>query len=122
MAKPESELSVKVITDAKSLYDNASRESFTQAEKRAALEVCVIRDSLDQLNGAVGWVPHTENPVDCLTKVHGNSIRMLQLMRTSRYKLTIEEDEMAARKAYRESTGKKESETIESYRGQHDYL
>ena len=57
------------VTDAKSMYDNLTREQYTGAEKRAALEICVIRDSLDSMNGICRWVPHEENPVDCMTKL-----------------------------------------------------
>ena len=60
------------ITDAKSLYDALHQEQYTGAEKRAALEVCVIRDSLESLGGKARWVPHDKNPVDCLTKLSGN--------------------------------------------------
>ena len=65
------------ITDAKSLYDNLTREQYSGAEKRSALEICVIRDSLASLGGAARWVPHEENPVDCMTKLKGNTSRML---------------------------------------------
>ena len=46
-----SELDLATITDAKSLYDNLMQEQYTGAEKRAALEICVIRDSLESLGG-----------------------------------------------------------------------
>ena len=107
MTESDSGLNQKSITDAKSLYDTLVKEQFSGAEKRAALEICVIRDSLASMDGKAGWVPHEENPVDCLTKLHGNSARMLQLMRTAKYKLQVEEEEMAQRKAFREATGKK---------------
>ena len=88
MRKPESELKqLLAVMDAKSMYDNLTREQYTGAEKRAALEVCVIRDSLGSLGGRAGWVLHEENPVDCLTKIHGNAARVLNLMRTAKYKL-----------------------------------
>ena len=52
------------VTDAKSMYVNLTREQYTGAEKWAALEVCVIRNSLDSMNGVSRWVTHEENPVD----------------------------------------------------------
>jgi len=45
----ESQMNIAAITDAKSLYDNLVREQYSGAEKRAALEICVIKDSLDSL-------------------------------------------------------------------------
>ena len=69
------------ITDAKSMYDNLTREHNSGAEKRAALELCVIKDSLDRLGGTARWVPHEKNPVDCMTKLKGNAAMMLELLR-----------------------------------------
>ena len=63
------------------------QEQYTGAEKRAALEICVVRDSLESLGGKARWVPHEQNPVDCMTKIQGNAVRMLELMKTHKYKL-----------------------------------
>ena len=57
-----SELDLATITDAKSLYDNLMQEQYTGPQKRAALEICVIRDSLESLGGRARWVPHDRNP------------------------------------------------------------
>ena len=55
MSKPESELpELLAVSDSKSLFDKLIVEQFTNAEKRAALEVAVIRDSLRSL-GAVSY-------------------------------------------------------------------
>ena len=105
MSTPESDLSTALITDAKSLYDNLNREQFTGAEKRSALEICVIRDSLEALGGQARWVPHEENPVDCMTKQKGNAARMLEFLRTGKFQLRGEAEVMQARKQYRENTG-----------------
>ena len=95
------------ICDATSLYDNLIREQFTGADRRSALEICVIRDSLKSLDGRVRWIPHEENPVDTRTKIKGNSARLLEMMKTARFRLTCEVEEMERRKQYREETGKK---------------
>ena len=63
MPTPESELKELIaVTDAESMYDNLIREQFTGAERHAALEIMVIRDSLESMNGICRWVPHEENP------------------------------------------------------------
>ena len=80
---------------------------YTGAEKRAALEICVIRDSLESLGGRARWVPHDRNPADCLTKLKGNVDSLLKLMRAGTYILVDEKAEMAERRAYRDATGKK---------------
>ena len=73
----------------------------------AALEICVIRDSLESLGGSCRWVPHEQNPVDGMTKLKGNTARLLELLQTGSYKLTMEDSELAARKEYRAQTGKR---------------
>ena len=106
MKEPQ-ELTHGAITDAKSLYDNLNREQYTKAEKRAALEVCVIKDSLDSMDGAVFWFPHDRNPTDCLTKLKGNTQQLLHLMKTARFKLTDVDKDMEGRKEYRIATGRR---------------
>ena len=51
-----------MVTDAKSLYDSMMQEQYTGAEKRAALEICVIKDSLDSLGGIGRWVSSPTQP------------------------------------------------------------
>ena len=110
-----SELDLASITDAKSLLDNLMQVQYTGAEKRAALEICVIRDSLESLGGRARWVPHDRNPADCLTKLKGNVDSLLKLMREGSYILVDEVDEMAQRRAYRDATGKKNPRPNHSY-------
>ena len=71
------------------------------------MEVSVIRDSLMALGGQARWIPHEENPSDCLTKLKGNASRLVELLRTAKFKISMEEEELARRKAYREATGKR---------------
>ena len=69
ISEGDSQLDMAAIIDARSLYDNLNREQYSGAERRAALEVCVSRDSLEALGGRARWVPHEENPADCLSKL-----------------------------------------------------
>ena len=46
------------------------------------------------MGGKARWVPHDKNPVDPMTKIGGNVQPLLDLMRKSKYKLIVEEDEM----------------------------
>jgi hypothetical protein len=103
----ETQMNLAAITDAKSMYDNLVREQYSGAEKRAALELCMIKDSLDSLGGKARWVPHEENPVDCMTKIKGNAVRMLELLRTGKYRLTAEAAELEKRREYREQSGRR---------------
>ena len=96
------------VTDVKSMYDNLTREQYTGAEKRATLEIYVIRDSLDSMNEVCRWVPHEKNPVDCMTKLKGNAyLHMLQMFRTHKYRLVGEADELEHQRKYKEATGMK---------------
>ena len=94
----EDGLELATVTDAKSLYDNLMQQQYSGAEKRAALEICVIRDSLDSLGGAARWVPHNKNPADTMTKLKGNMESLLKLMRAGRYQLVEEAQELSERK------------------------
>jgi hypothetical protein len=106
MPDPEQLHNVIGVTDSKSMYDNLNREQFTGAEKRSALEIAVIRDSLHTMDGKVSWVPHEKNCVDCLTKVKGNAEALLDLMKKAKYRLVAEKDELKARAEFRAQTGK----------------
>ena len=88
------QMNLAAVTDAKSMYDNLTREQYSGAEKRAALELCVIKDSLQSLGGTARWVPHERNPVDCMTKVKGNAVTMLLLLKTARFRLTAESEDV----------------------------
>ena len=63
MTEPKSGLKLATITDAKSLYDALTQEQYAGAEKRAAMEICVIRDSVDSLGGFPFWVPTRRTPL-----------------------------------------------------------
>ena len=100
------DLDIMCVTDAKSLFDNLCREQFSATERGAALEIAVIRDSLESLNGACRWVPHELNPTDPFTKLAGNMTALLRLMKTAWFRLTQEAQEMENRKQFRETTGR----------------
>ena len=48
------------------------------------------------------WVPHQRMVVDALTKRHGNSVRMLRLLRDGVLSIVDEDQEQVMRKVYRE--------------------
>ena len=51
-------------------------------------------------------MPHELNPVDCFTKLRGNASALVSVLRSGKYKLTGEEEELKKRKKdYREQTG-----------------
>eukprot|EP00971_Amphidinium_carterae_P178816 3546775-Amphidinium_carterae.2 len=93
-------------TDAKSLFDTVGKESYSHTERRAALEVSVIRDSLKLLEGQIRWVPHALNAADSMTKIGANSQSMVRLLEEGWLQLRSEENVLAERKKFREETGR----------------
>ncbi|CAK0897325.1 unnamed protein product, partial [Prorocentrum cordatum] len=58
------------VVDAKSVFDTLSRNSAgSRADRRNAVELAVIRDSLAAVGSRVRWVPHGRMPADPLTKM-----------------------------------------------------
>eukprot|EP00971_Amphidinium_carterae_P046008 905357-Amphidinium_carterae.2 len=102
-AKPPKLLAV---TDAKSLFDTVNKESYSHTERRAALEVSVIRDSLKLLEGQIRWVPHALNAADSMTKLGANAQSMVRLLEGGCLQLRSEESVLAERKQFREETGR----------------
>jgi hypothetical protein len=91
-ADPNRELSkVLTICDAKSLYDHLHSEtSGCSADKRTAIEIQIIRSSLDAQDGQVRWVDHSGMYADAMTKRGGNVPLLHMLMRTGRVCITEE--------------------------------
>eukprot|EP00971_Amphidinium_carterae_P239846 4761634-Amphidinium_carterae.4 len=94
------------VTDAKSHYDTVNKESYSHTERRAALEVAVIRDSLKLLCGQIGWVPHALNAADSMTKIGANSQSMIELLTRGWIQLKSEESVLAERRQFREEHGR----------------
>ena len=81
------------ICDAKSLYDHLNSETAgCTADRRTAIEIQIIRSSLDAQNGEARWVDHSGMYADAMTKRNGNVPLLQMLMRTGRVCIT----EMAA--------------------------
>ena len=71
------------VVDAKSLFDHLVKETIgTAADRRTAIEMQVIRQSLAETGTQVKWVPHTRMTMDCLTKRHGNRVPLIEFLDT----------------------------------------
>eukprot|EP00971_Amphidinium_carterae_P148823 2950481-Amphidinium_carterae.2 len=94
------DLKIALATDAKSVYDNVRKhqESYTNHDKRVSLELAGAGCTI---GGECRWVPHFENPADCLTKMKGNVDRLLQLMRDGTYGLVNETETIQERQQLR---------------------
>ena len=88
------------VVDAKAVFDSLSKEAAGSAlDRRAAIDLAIIRDSLQDSGSQIRWVPHELMIVDSLTKVDvaKSNAAMSHLMRTGRLKLVLEVTEMAQR-------------------------
>ena len=78
------------IVDAKSLYDHLSKEGIgATSDKRTALEMQVIRQTLAETGSEVRWIPHPKMVVDCLTKREGNSSPLYELLQSGQLNLFL---------------------------------
>ena len=77
------------VVDAKSLFDHLSKETVgTTSDKRTALEMQVIRQTLAETGTKVRWVPHPRMIVDALTKKQGNVQPLINLLDSGILELT----------------------------------
>jgi hypothetical protein len=89
---PETRLAkVLTICDAKSLYDHLRTETSGCAnDKRTAIDIQIIRSSMDAQGATVRWVDHSGMYADAMTKRNGNIPLLQTLMRTARICITEE--------------------------------
>ena len=79
----ESNPSALMIIDAKSLYDALKSEQTLQEDRRAALEIAVLKDDMAMLKALARWIPHNLNPADGLTKHIGAHLEpLMELLRS----------------------------------------
>ncbi|CAK0863095.1 unnamed protein product [Prorocentrum cordatum] len=81
------------VVDAKSLFDTLSKNcGGAKADRRNAIEMAIVRDSMTAEGTLVRWVPHCKMPADALTKVdpgRGN-VALTDLMHKGMLALTDE--------------------------------
>ena len=90
------------VTDAKSLFDSIKKESPTsRQDRRTSIEVAIIIEAMRKSNSCLRWSPHPRMIADTLTKddISKSNGALEELLRTSRFALWDEEDELARRKA-----------------------
>ena len=79
------------IGDAKSLYDHLHTETSGGAnDRRTAIDIQIIRSSMEAQGATVRWVDHGGMYADAMTKRNGNVPLLQILMRTGRICITEE--------------------------------
>ena len=89
------------VVDAKGIYDTLSKlTSGAKSDRRAAIDLAVIRGTMDRIGSAIRWMPHPLLPVDCLTKSDMSKCNaaQLHLLKSGLLRLTAEEQTLQSRK------------------------
>ena len=89
------------VVDAKSCYDALQKEGSSSArDRRTAVELAIVAETLARHQGKVRWVPHGRMPVDPLTKadINASNAALTQLLRSGHMSLRAEGLELALRR------------------------
>ena len=89
------------VVDAKSVYDNVTKEGAQADDKYTALEVAIARERADGLGVQFRWVEHQSMIVDSLTKLHGGTETLYNLLSQGFYRLVAEEERLKEREVRR---------------------
>ena len=71
-------------TDCRSLYDVCTKSGSLPEERRAALDIMDIKESIEEMGDQVRWVPTDHMLLDCMTKSIPPDI-MLTYLKTMQY-------------------------------------
>eukprot|EP00971_Amphidinium_carterae_P037358 734344-Amphidinium_carterae.6 len=91
-----------LVTDAKALFDALQKEaSGSKQDRRAAVDLSIIQESMQRTKSEVRWVPHGRMLADPLTKirVYTASPALDEAIATGRYRFITQETELRERAA-----------------------
>ena len=71
-------------TDCKSLYDVCTKQGSMPEERRVALDLLDVRESIEEYGDQMRWIPTDHMLVDCMTKTMPADA-MLEYMKTTEY-------------------------------------
>ena len=83
---------VLIVTDCKSLFDHLiSKSSPTLEDRRTAIDIIILRDSVNRLQAVVRWIPTDRMLADALTKENPDAFDLLRgCIRTHQYQISPE--------------------------------
>jgi hypothetical protein len=103
----ESELGSRIghdhVIDAKSAFDALIKDSAgSRHERRTAVELAIIRQTMKTRGSRIRWVPHPLMPADPMTKVDGakGNAALSHLLKSGTLKLDSETSEMTRRQEH----------------------
>ena len=86
-------------TDCKSLYDVCNKSGSLPNERRVALDLLDIRESIEQYGDIIRWIPTDHMLVDCLTK-NMHTDMMSQYLTDMVYSLKYDEEIKDTKRAF----------------------
>lgn len=91
------------LTDCKSLYDHlTSKSAPTLDDKRTALDVVIVRDSLEKTHANLRWIPTDRMVADALTKESPEAMDLMRAcLRAGQYQISDEDDVLELRASER---------------------
>ncbi len=104
-SEPEELKDALALVDAKSLYDLLVNETTGGNDRRTALDIQVLREELQELQGKIRWVEHMEMPADCLTKKGGRADALRRILVDGVFGITEESATLNARLDTRNRVG-----------------
>ena len=95
---------VLIGTDCKSLYDHLhSPSSPTLEDRRTAIDIIILRDSIIRLGASLRWLPTNRMLADALTKESPEAFDLIRAcLRSSQYQISPEESILELRAAERD--------------------
>lgn len=100
-----------LVTDAKALYDSYHRESVTTSvtDKRTSLEIRVVKEQLQAIDGCLRWVSSERQFAEGLTKESARQL-LADRLRYGRIKFVWDPNYTAAKKKTKQSRDQNEAE------------
>ncbi|CAK0864783.1 unnamed protein product, partial [Prorocentrum cordatum] len=89
------------VVDAKGIYDTLSKlTAGSKSDRRAAIDLAVVRTSMEKIGSAIRWMPHPLMPVDCMTKsdLAKTNAAQLTMLKSGMLRLSAEESAIQERK------------------------
>ena len=109
-----------LITDAKALYDSYHRESLVSSvtDRRSSLEIRVVKEQIQSLNGSLRWVSSDRQLADGLTKASMRQA-LADKIRHGKVKFLYDPQYVAAKKKSLAERKKELEETSKTRRSMH---
>ena len=100
------QIPLAMATDCRSLYDVCSKAGSLPDEKRVALDLMDLRDSLSDMGDVIRWVPTDHMLADVLTK-DMNADALLAYLKNMQYSLKYDEQISSTKRSLQKQRAQK---------------